>query len=304
MSSLSDTSVVILCHNRLDEVMLNVPPRVDDVETQGLELVVVDNASSDGTREYLEKLYATRPQFMLVVNDSNLGVGAGRNSGWIQATREFIVTLDEDTRISTEQIESLVDGLRSDTTLGIVTPVMFNPSDGRLQTPEAEGRRLVTNFHGACYAVRHAVIVAVGMHDPDCDFGGEELDLSIRTRAAGWEVTQHPDLRVGHNSRQRSGKVDLWRRQRWTRNHARVMWRWFPYPQALLWGLLNLGGQVRLSLRQHAFGEIPVITRAWLAGAWEGSCHHAPAPPEVVSFYRTQLGLRSFAKWRLQRRAS
>jgi GT2 family glycosyltransferase len=295
---LYDVSVVILCHDRLDEVLLNVPPRIDDVERYGLELVVVDNASVDGTREYLERLLKDRGGFTLVVNGRNLGVGAGRNTGWERATRSFVVTLDEDTRITTEQLTSLVDELRSRQDAGIVTPVVVHPEDGRLQTPVLEIPRRVTNFHGACYAIRHAAIESVGTHDPDCDFGGEELDLSIRVRAAGWDVIQHPHLRVAHNSRRRSAPVDLWRRERWTRNHARVMWRWFPYPQAFVWSGINAGGQLLASIRRRSTKELPRIVGAWIGGAIEGIRTHQPVANETVRFYRERLGLGALVRCR------
>lgn len=294
--TLSDVSVVILCHDRLDEVLLNVPPRLDDVERHGLELVVVDNMSTDGSRDYLEQLHAQRQAFTLVLNDRNLGVGAGRNSGWERTTRSIVVTLDEDTRITTGQLQSLVDELRSHPNAGIVTPVMIHPEDGRLQTPVLDGPRRVTNFHGSCYSVRREIIEMVGMHDPLCDFGGEELDLSIRVRAAGWDVVQHPELRVAHNSRRRSAPVDLWRRERWTQNHARVMWRWFPYSQAFLWSALNLGGQLRASIRARRGAEIPRLFSAWARGAREGIRNHRQAPRETVVFYRDRLGIS--AHWR------
>jgi GT2 family glycosyltransferase len=288
---LEDVSVVILCHDRLDEVLLNVPPRIDDVEQHGLELIVVDNASTDGTREHLEQLFEDRGGFAMVLNERNLGVGAGRNSGWERTTRPFVVTLDEDTRITTEQLASLVDELRSRPDAGIVTPVVVHPDDGRLQTPVLGAPRRATNFHGACYATRREVIDAVGMHDPDCDFGGEELDLSIRVRAAGRDVIQHPDLRVAHNSRRRSQPADLWRRARWTRNHARVMWRWFPYSKALLWSGINVGGQLKASLRRRQFNELPRLAGAWIVGTAEGVRAHQPVDRETIAFYRQRLGI-------------
>jgi GT2 family glycosyltransferase len=293
---LDDVSVVILCHDRLDEVLLNVPPRIDDVEQHGLELVVVDNASTDGTRETLEQLASERPRFSLVLNNRNLGVGAGRNSGWERTTRSFLLTLDEDTRISTEQLASLVGELRSRPDAGIVTPVMFAASDGRLLAQVLDAPRQVTNFLGACYVIRREVIDSVGVHDCDCDFGGEELDLSIRVRAAGWDVIQHPDLRVAHNGRQRTSPVDLWRRERWTQNHARVMWRWFPYPQALLWSLINLLGQLRACVRRRAAKEVRAMSVAWLRGAVEGVREHRPVDRKVVNFYRDRLGVKSLCK--------
>jgi GT2 family glycosyltransferase len=293
---LKDVSVVILCHDRLDEVKRNVPPRIADVDQHGLELIVVDNASTDGTREYLESLVADRPRFTLVLNENNLGVGAGRNRGWERSTRSFVVTLDDDTWVTTEQIVSLVIELQSRPDAGIVTPIVIHPEDGRLQQPVLDSPRRVTMFHGACYATRREVIDAVGMHDPGCDFGGEELDLSIRARAAGWDVLQHPDLRVAHNSLRRSAPIALWRRERWTRNYARVMWRWFPYPQATVWSLLNLGGQFRAGLRRGNIGELPRLLAAWLSGAGEGIRAHQPADREIVRFYRDRLGVRALMR--------
>jgi GT2 family glycosyltransferase len=290
---LDDVSVVILCHDRLEEVLLNVPPRIDDVERHGLELVVVDNASTDGTREALEQLASERPQFSLVLNDRNLGVGAGRNSGWERTTKSYVVTLDEDTRVTTEQLDSLVDELRSRPYAGIVTPVMFAANDGRLLAQVLDDPRQVTNFLGACYVIRREVVDSVGMHDCECDFGGEELDLSIRVRAAGWEVVQHPDLRVAHNGRQRTSPVDLWRRERWTQNHARVMWRWFPYRHALVWSVLNLAGQLRASARQKSFREIPRLFRAWIRGVRDGIQLHEAVGLRIVRFYQHRLGVRA-----------
>jgi glycosyltransferase involved in cell wall biosynthesis len=71
----------------------------------GLEIVVVDNASTDGTRECLERPFDDRGGFTMVANEENLGVGAGRNSGRERTTRDFVVILDEDTRITSDQLE-------------------------------------------------------------------------------------------------------------------------------------------------------------------------------------------------------
>lgn len=291
---LSDVSVVMLCYNREDEVVVNVPKRIKDVHEHGLELVVVDNCSSDGTREAIEDIYKADPCFKLVLNDRNLGVGAGRNSGWHQATREIVVTLDEDTYITTDQLIELVSALRQAPHVGIVTPIMFHPVTQRLLVKVMPPPHQVTNFHGACYAIRREVIDEVGFHDDLCDFGGEELDLSIRVRNAGWDVVQVPNLRVAHNGRQReSGSVvPLARRIPWTRNHARVVWRWFPYPKAVTWSLLMLMGQLRGALRRGAVSEIPGLTRAWLAGAKEGINLHEPVNREVTDFYAERLGLK------------
>jgi GT2 family glycosyltransferase len=292
-NSLRDTSLVVLCFNRLDEVALNVPPRIADVLDHGLELVVVDNASTDGTVEYLTNLRLEQPHFTLILNPTNAGVGRGRNTGWAETTREFVVTVDEDTRIASTELIALVDHLASTPAAGIITPVMFHPSDGRLMVPVLAPPGHVTTFLGGCYATRRALIETVGSHDPLCDFGGEELDLSIRARNAGWSVMQHPSLRVAHNGLAHSGVENRWRRARWTQNHARVMWRWFPYRSAFVWSFLNVLGQLRSAVRRKDFRALPMLVRAWSIGAAQGVRIHQPVRHEVVEFYRRRLGLRA-----------
>jgi GT2 family glycosyltransferase len=289
---LDNVSVIVLCCNRQDEVALNIPPRLRDVQERGLELIVVDNFSTDGSREFLEKLYYDYPKFDLVLNPSNLGVGGGRNSGWDRATRKYVVTLDEDTRITSEQLCQLVDALRNTPKAGIVTPIMYHTVTERLLVKVLQPPYRATNFLGACYAIRREVIETVGNHDPGCNFGGEELDLSIRARNAGWDVFQVPDIWVGHNGRPRPGGIiPLMRRAPWTQNHARVVWRWFPYHRALPWSILMLGEQLRAAWRQKTFSEWPILMRSWLAGVTEGIKMHEPVHPSVTQFYARRLGL-------------
>jgi len=295
---LDDVSVVVLCHNRLEEVLLNIPPRIADVYAHRLELIVVDNASTDGTRDALRTLHNNDPCFDLVLNEKNLGVGAGRNSGWDRTRRPYIVILDEDTRITTEQLCALVDALRAAPKVGIVTPVMYHPLTGRRIGPVLSHPYKATNFLGACYATRRNAVTSPDAHDPDCDFGGEELDLSIRIRNAGFEVLQIPELRVAHNGIQRNENdlVPLLRRERWTRNHARVVWRSFPYFHAAVWSSILLAGQLRACLRRGAHAEVIALIKAWMEGVAQGIKMHQPVKPSVTKFYANRLGVGALFK--------
>ncbi len=286
-------SVVVLCYNRADEVSINIPPRIQDVKDYGMELIVVDNHSNDGTRELLEKYYDEDQCFTLVMNDSNLGVGAGRNSGWEKCTREIVITIDEDTRITSEQLCKLAEELLQSNRIGILTPVMYDLKTNRLISTILEAPFLVTNFLGACYAVRMEVIRDAGYHDPNCDFGGEELDLSIRARNAGWEVVQLASMRVAHNGRQREANdvVPIMRRLPWTRNHARVIWRHFPYHHALSWSLIILAQQLKYCLRNFRWLEVPKIVVAWSSGVKEGIQLHSRVRNSVTKFYKDRLGV-------------
>lgn len=290
---LADVSVVVLCHDRVDEVRRTIPPRLDDVRQHGLELVVVDNASTDGTREWLAGIHDRERSFALVLSERNVGVGAGRNLGWERTSGRVVITLDEDVHVATAQLAAIAAHLRDDGRAGIVHPIPFHPTTGRPQIAAIPPPYQATNFHGCCYAVRREVIEEVGLHDPLCDFGGEELDLSIRARAAGWEVLQIPDLQVAHNSVTRPGPIATWRRERWTQNHARVLWRAFPVGRALPWSLLMLLAELRAASRRGAPRDVGMLCVAWARGLREGRGARRRVPPDVIRFYASRLGLRA-----------
>jgi GT2 family glycosyltransferase len=289
--SLIDVSVVVLCHDRLDQVVRTVATRIADVQAHGLELIVVDNASSDGTREWLAQAHRNDPCFTLVLNDANLGVGGGRNTGWVKATRSVVITHDEDAHVTPAQLRVLADATSSPDRVGITTPVPVDPMTRSPQIAVLPPPHRPTNFHGSCYAVRREVIDAVGLHDEACDFGGEELDYSIRARAAGWDVRQLPQVVIEHAALRRAAPVARWRRERWTLNHARVLWRHFPAARALPWSFLMLLAETRAAVRRRDVMHVPRLVGAWFTGARQGRVSHVGVPHEVTAFYAGRLGL-------------
>jgi GT2 family glycosyltransferase len=288
---LSDVSVVVLCHNRYDRVVETVSKWISEVHADGPELIVVDNASSDGTREWLEAAHRLDPCFHLVVNTTNLGVAGGRNSGWSRSTRAYILTVDEDVKPSPEQIAALVHTMRSRNDLGIVHPIVIHSETRQPLVPLVGFPHQATNFQGACYLVRRDVLEAVGHHDPLCDFGGEELDLSIRVRAAGFDVLQIPTIEVEHPPLLRPRPVTQRRRSRWTQNHVRVLWRHFPARRALHWSLIMLASEARAAVRRREIGDLVHLLWAWVSGVREGRSGHARVPDDVTAFYAGRLGL-------------
>jgi GT2 family glycosyltransferase len=288
---LSDVSVVVLCHNRYDRVVETVSKWISEVHAHGPELIVVDNASSDGTREWLEAAHRLDPCFHLVVNTTNLGVAGGRNSGWSRATRAYILTVDEDVKPSPEQIAALVHTMQPRNDLGIVHPIVIHSVTRQPLVPIVGFPHRATNFQGACYLVRRAVLETVGHHDPLCDFGGEELDLSIRVRAAGFDVLQVPTIEVEHPPILRPRPVTQRRRVRWTQNHVRALWRHFPTRHALHWSLVMLASEARAAVRRGEAGDLVHLLSAWVCGVREGKSCYARVPDDVTAFYAGRLGL-------------
>ena len=90
------------------------------------ELIVVDNASQDGTVAYLSEYAATRPWVRVVANKENLGFSRGNNVGLREANGEYLVMLNNDTYVTQGWLVDLIRHLRKNANLGLVGPVTNN----------------------------------------------------------------------------------------------------------------------------------------------------------------------------------
>jgi GT2 family glycosyltransferase len=71
--------------------------RLENTEYPNYELIVVDNASSDGTVEELQNIASVVPNIKVILNDSNRGFGPGNNQGLTAATGDIMVLVNNDT---------------------------------------------------------------------------------------------------------------------------------------------------------------------------------------------------------------
>jgi len=87
------------------------------------EIILVDNASSDGTVEYLEQVVADNPHIRLIANDSNRGFAAGNNQGVAAARGDYVLLLNNDVLVGSGWLEDMVAALEQDSQIGMVGPV-------------------------------------------------------------------------------------------------------------------------------------------------------------------------------------
>ena len=194
-----------------------------------LEVVVVDNASADGSADAIEAAF---PDLRVIRSGSNLGFAGGVNVALRASRHPLILLLNPDTRVLGDAIPRLIDYADAHPEAGIIGPRVLN-TDGSLQSsrfrfpsllnqalaatylykllPESRffnrermgGRQTlepepVDAVSGCCFLVRRSVLDAVGVLDEAFFMYAEETDLCYRAWRAGFEVHYAPVGEIVH----------------------------------------------------------------------------------------------------------
>ena len=242
-------SVIVLCYNNLALTRACIESVQRHSYWPGLELVVVDNASTDGTRDFLVETARKHPGVRLVLNDDNLGFAAGNNAGLDAATGDVLILLNNDTQVSPGWIHGLVRHLQRDPALGMVGPVTNNiGNEARIDVgysdladmPAWAARRMAgligqrydcPTLAFFCVALKRQLYKQVGGLDPIYGIGFfEDDDYCNRARAAGWLLTIADDVFVHHQLSASFDQMHSDKRQAlFARNKALYENKWGPW---------------------------------------------------------------------------
>lgn len=183
---------------------------------RALDTVVVDNASTDGSREMVRDRF---PGVRLIENASNLGFAAANNIGILSSTAPFVATLNNDTEARPDWLERLVAPALSDPSVGMVAskmvfahrPGMINSAGialdragiawDRLGGEPDRGDGAALEIFGPCAGAalyRRAMLEEIGLFDEDFFAYLEDVDLAWRARLAGWRCLYTPGAVVSH----------------------------------------------------------------------------------------------------------
>ncbi len=196
------------------------------------QIVIVDNASTDGSREWLR---SEHPDINLIALESNLGLTRGFNRGVAAARGDILLSLDSDTEVTEGALDAMVEGLAADPSIGAIGATLVYP-DG---TPQRTARRFPSAMAGlfgrrsaltrlfpgnpfsrrylmadmadatepfdvdtlstACMAVRRSVVDSVGAYDEAFFVYWSDTDWCRRIKRAGWRIVSLPGAIVVHN---------------------------------------------------------------------------------------------------------
>jgi FkbM family methyltransferase len=206
------TSIVILTHNEVDYTRKCLES-IRQYTEEPYELIVVDNASTDCTDEYLESIKNLR----LIRNRENLGFPKAANQGIRAASGRQILLLNNDCIVTTGWLRRMLRALHSDPKIGLVGPCS-NFVSGEQQVEiryddlvgldgfawdfgKSNNRRLegTDRLVGFCLLIRRELIDAIGLLDEDFGLGCfEDDDYCRRALAAGFHAVIARDAFVHH----------------------------------------------------------------------------------------------------------
>ncbi len=119
-------SVIVVTYNNLELTRACLASLDEHSQYENLEIIVVDNASSDGSPEFLENWASIGTNRKLIPNDDNRGFAAANNQGLSIATGDFLVLLNNDTYVTPGWVRTLVGHLQRDKSIGLIGPVTNN----------------------------------------------------------------------------------------------------------------------------------------------------------------------------------
>lgn len=221
-------SIIIVNWNTRDllrQCLLTVREAARSLSSSEVEILVVDNASTDGSVAMLKEQF---PSVKLIQNQENVGFARANNEALEISTGRYCMLLNPDTELSLIAIDSLLGFMEKTPESGAAGPLVLNP-DKTLQLscyprptltreiwylfhldrfyPYArhwmhrwtlDSPRSVDVVLGACMILRREAIDDVGMFDPDYFMYSEEVDLCYRIRRAGWGVHWVPSAQIVH----------------------------------------------------------------------------------------------------------
>ena len=196
-------SFILLSMNR-KEMLENCLRSVQKQKFQDMEIIVVDNASCDGTGNMVQSLFPGVRYFYL---SANLGAPGGRNYGVRMSRGEFCVFLDDDAVFADENALSLVVSyFRSNAGLGCIAFRIVQPADGceEYKSIPRTDKKIINEdyecsyFCGAGFAVRRNLFLEMGMFWEPLFFIAEELDFSYRLVNQGYKILRSSAISVIH----------------------------------------------------------------------------------------------------------
>ena len=221
-------AVVVASYNRRERLLTSLPHHLALPEAPAV--VVVDNASSDGTAEAVE---AAHPGVTIVRTQENLG-GAGRNVGVAAVRTPYVAFSDDDSWWTPGALARAADLLDADPRLAVVQahilvgeddrddPMCLEMAESPLTAADGQVGHPILSWVACAVVVRREAFLAVGGFSGRLWLGGEEELVGWDLASKGWLMSYVPEVVAHHDPPPHRGRPE--RRELGIRNTLWTTW--------------------------------------------------------------------------------
>ncbi|MBB6281995.1 glycosyltransferase family 2 protein [Geobacillus subterraneus] len=231
-------SIVMLAWNRKDDVRESLR-HIQEIDYNPLEVIVVDNASTDGTAEMVEEEF---PYVQLIKMRENIGIAA-YNVGFEQANGKYIVIIDDDSFPAKSAIERMVQVFEDDDQLGVVAFDVRNYysydeiKDKLDHTDEpvkvkATASNYYMSFNGAGAGIRKDLFKKIGYYPEEFFIYNNEMDCALKIWDAGYRIEFFSNI-VSYHKYSPTNRASRRAPFYYTRNSFWLSWKHYPMDMAL-----------------------------------------------------------------------
>jgi GT2 family glycosyltransferase len=284
-----DISVVIVAWNAKHYLELCLDSLTQAPLRRTSEILVVDNASTDGSAEMIEARF---PQVKLIRSDENLGFSKGNNLAIRQCQGRYIALVNPDVIVFPGCLDALADFLDQNSRVGNVGPRVFNPD----MTQQSTCRRFPTLWNNFCSAsglaskfkasrffagehmfyfphdrmmavdvlvgcfsmIRREAFETVGLLDEGLFMYGDDVDWCRRCWKAGWEVVFFPGAEAIHDRGKITGPYPV---RFAVAQQKSVLYYWYKHHG--FWGSLGIQSIILFHhLLRYAFAVLSGLARS------------------------------------------
>ena len=251
-----------------------------NVDYENYRVLMMDNASTDGSREFVRKRF---PSVIMVHNRKNLWFAPGMNVAMrfaLEHGAEFVALLNNDTIVDKDWLREMVKVITSSTEIGAVASRLMYYTNrkiingigdtvstladcadryqGELFTEAHRKSEEVPAFCGGACLLRAEALREVGLFDPYFYAYCEDVDLAFRMGGAGWRIVTAPDSFVLHKHSAWWGYASPGQRYMTLRNKMLLMIKYWP-----------LEVLARSSLKKHLRQQLNALNDYLSRWKWE-----------------------------------
>ena len=210
MACLDEITVLSVCYNSKNVIINCLAPLMG-----AKQVIVVDNASMDGSAEAIERAL---PGVTIIKNKTNKGYGGGVNTGLFEVKTPYLLIVNPDSEIALEGVERLYDALQKYEGAAIVAPQQKVPRHGlenwvmgpgeyvhRKANFKPDGDFCSWFLSGTVNLCRTKVLQDLGGFDENIFLYQEDLDLCHRITRAGHSIVCVPSIVAQHLNKQSPG---------------------------------------------------------------------------------------------------